>query len=195
MLGRASIVADGRLKKSLRNKVNLLACMYADENARQKLTHPDYRRRSCAAWAQGEPTVLRNFQPRHRLASTRRHYQATPIRSEDEAYYRTGLSSSAVTQEQASKGEGWRSMPLFAADAQRKDKGADDCTKHLYSSGALAPGLMVRPRVDYCVARGGMQVLAFHSASAARITESVTRSVSIQQCLQQRRHSCRWCGA
>ena len=90
------------------------------------------------------PSVRPSFQPRHMHAASARTPQLTPVSSREEGYYRTGVSSSAVTDEQAEQGKGHREMPLFAADGKKRKKGEDDCTKHKYSSGALAPGLMVR---------------------------------------------------
>lgn len=89
------------------------------------------------------PSVLPAFQPRNMHAATERKPLETPIASREEGYFRTGVASSAVTDEQAKEGLGYRKKPLFAADSKKRKKSEDDCTKHKYSSGALAPGLMV----------------------------------------------------
>jgi hypothetical protein len=66
--------------------------------------------------------------------------------SAEEAYYRTGVYSSAVPFETNEFGGALRRLPLFQADiassaGRRRQRG--DCTKHQVAHGALSPGLMV----------------------------------------------------
>lgn len=56
---------------------------------------------------------------------------------------RTGMYSSGLTAEMASRGEPWRYSKHWLADKNRKSVGESDCTKRMISSGALNPGLMV----------------------------------------------------
>jgi hypothetical protein len=83
-------------------------------------------------------------------AVTRRQLSQGPCPSEwsaEEAYYRTGVYSSAVSYVASMHGGARRALPLFAADistaASRSRRNAGECTKHQNSHGALSPGVLV----------------------------------------------------
>lgn len=97
---------------------------------------------SCCVRKQ-EPEVLPNFQPRHVHAASSRKPAAAPIRSCEEAEFRTGFYSSAVPEAAARCGKGFRVMPVWEKDSNKRTRGENDCTKHQYAAGALAPGILV----------------------------------------------------
>jgi hypothetical protein len=83
-------------------------------------------------------------------AATRRQLPQGTCPSEwsaEEAYYRTGVYSSAVLYVASMHGGARRALPLFAADistaASRSRRNAGECTKHQNSHGALSPGVFV----------------------------------------------------
>jgi hypothetical protein len=92
--------------------------------------------------------VYNQFQPSDLHAKTRRVVPDPAIRPElwtrEEAYFRTGIFSSALQYQANGQGGARCVLPLFAADAKRSSKARNDCVKRQHSQGALSPGLMVR---------------------------------------------------
>lgn len=89
----------------------------------------------------GVPFVHDNWQPKDYHATTNAHHTTEAAKSKEEAYMRSGIWSSGVTQDQASRGEGYRKRPHSISDSQRRPK--RHCSKKQNSSGNLSPGLMV----------------------------------------------------
>ena len=91
---------------------------------------------------QASPAHIRNLQGT--LARSQRKPLNRAVVSEEEAYFVTGVYSSAQSSTNASRGQAERLLPHYAADAKlRSSKPRGNCTKHKNKSGALTPGLMV----------------------------------------------------
>jgi hypothetical protein len=92
--------------------------------------------------------VYSQFQPSDLHAKTRRVVPDPAMKPElwtrEEAYFRTGIFSSALQYQANGQGGARCVLPLFAADAKRSSKARNDCVKRQHCQGALSPGLMVR---------------------------------------------------
>lgn len=88
------------------------------------------------------------FQPKEKLEKTNRKLDLSQYRCQEEAYFKTGLSVSTITAEQACENRGHKCLDLYAADQKTADKPSDkvphDCTKYSNPRGVLSPGIMVR---------------------------------------------------
>ena len=149
------------------------------------------------------PKVIPSFQPQHKLAKTRRKFDDAPCRSRDDAYYKTALYATTLTEEQAKANAGHRTMPLFAADQKTSNKGgAADCTKNQYSTGALAPGLMVCyfswNCFFACVQQGQLKATVQFDNNRRCCTMALVvlhLRRSNLECFTRRANACRSCGA
>jgi hypothetical protein len=91
----------------------------------------------------GRPIHVPGFGAKERNEHINRKPLARKFRSSEEAFFLSGILSSAIPSGGDSiPGASLHAMPLFDAD-KHLDRSHGDCKKHMAATGALTPGLMV----------------------------------------------------